>query len=432
MIDAFAKLLQEKIGLDAASIGLSAVERALQLRLTACGGPGLEDYYRRLLASPAEMQALVETVVVPETWFFRDPKAFEAVAAQALRTPGDKTVRFLCLPCSTGEEPYSLAMTLLDAGLAPGRFRIDAIDVSERVLSHARTGIYGRNSFRGRDHAFRGRHFEETSKGWVLDAAVRKQVQFHCGNLLEESSLTQSAGYDAIFCRNLLIYFDEATQRRAIHTLERLLAPHGLFCVGPAETGLLAAHEFTHARISLAFAFHKGKAKSAPIAAPVKKRTAAAVVALSPRRHGPPLHPRRSEPGRGDFQIGRTAPAALPQKFGDRAVAAPKEAPPSPADDLAQAVRLADEGRLEEVAKICHSVLKRSGASAQAYYLLGLVSDAADRGEEAAAYYRKALYLDPRHGETLLHYSLLTAKRGDPATAQALRERARRCMKEAA
>jgi chemotaxis protein methyltransferase WspC len=93
---------------------------------------------------------------------------------------------------------------------------------------------------------------------------------------------------------------------------------------------------------------------------------------------------------------------------------------------LNEALRLADEGQLERVAAICHEFLRHSGASAQAYYLLGLVSDTVKREEEAAAHYRRALYLDPQHHDTLLHYALLVARRGDTATAQTLRNRAKR------
>jgi chemotaxis protein methyltransferase WspC len=298
-------------------------------------------------------------------------------------------------------------MALLDAGVPTERFHIDAIDVSERALAHARTGIYGRNSFRGRELQFRDRYFQETPAGCVLDPAVRRLVQFHRGNLLDETLLPCGRTYDAIFCRNLLIYFDAATQRRAILTLERMLASQGLFCVGPAETGLLVSHAFTHTRISLAFTFLKGKQNLAPLPPAVKKR--GPVAALSA-----PLPPPLPRP-------------VLPP--------APRIAPPpvaAPAPDLNEAVRLADEGRLEEVASICHAFLRQSGASAQAYYLLGLVSDAADRGDEAAAHYRKALYLNPQHHDALLHYSLLTAKRGDSGAAQALRQRASRCLERAA
>jgi len=340
------------------------------------------------------MQALVEAVIVPETWFFRDPRAFQAVAEYARRSTREK-LHYLCVPCSTGEEPYSLAMTLLDSGIPAARIHIDAVDISEQVLGLARAGVYGRNSFRGRDLAFRDRYFQESPAGWALAPEVRALVRFHRANLLDEGALFRSHAYDAIFCRNLLIYFDEATRRRAIATLERLLAPAGLFCVGPAETGVLASNNFTHTRIPLAFAFTNGKAKPdvVPERAPVKKRLA------------PPLPPAPKP---------RAKPIASPAAL------------PAPTPDLAQAQRLADEGRLDDVAAICQASLKHSGPSAQAYYLLGLVSDAAARPEEAIAYYRKALYLDPQHHEALLHCSLLTARRGDAATALALRERARR------
>jgi chemotaxis protein methyltransferase WspC len=399
-MEAFARLLYDVIGLDPASIGMSSIERAVQQRIGATGAKSPRSYLEHLQSTPAEVQALVETIVVPETWFFRDPMAFAVVAEHANRATSPGKLHFLCIPCSTGEEPYSLAMALLDARIAPERFHIDAMDVSERVLTHARKGIYGRNSFRGRELEFRDRYFQQTPEGSSLDPAVRRLVQFHRGNLLDDTSMARGRTYDAIFCRNLLIYFDAATQHRAVLALEKLLAPQGIFCVGPAETGLLASYAFTHTRIPLSFAFRKGKPEPALPPAPIVKRVATA--SFPPL----PLPPR--------------VPTALPPP------------PPLPLPDLAEAVRLADEGRLEEVATICHAFLRQSGASAQAYYLLGLVSDAAHRADDAAAYYRKALYLNPQHHDALLHFSLLTAKRGDTGSAEALRQRARRSTEKAA
>lgn len=399
-MEAFARLLYDLIGLDPESIGISSIARAVQQRIVASKSPGPQAYLEHLRGSPAEVQALVEAIVVPETWFFRDPKAFQVVADHARQMPAPRRLRFLCLPCSTGEEPYSLAMALLDTGFPTERFQIDAVDISERVLAHARQGIYGRNSFRGRDLEFRDRYFASTPEGWVLDPAIRKLVRFQRGNLLDDAAMSDS--YDAVFCRNLLIYFDVATQRRAILALERRLAPDGIFCVGPAETGLLAPFEFTHTRIPLAFAFRKGKPVTPPAPEPVRQN--------------------RTVP----FLLPRRLPAAKP------AVTVPASHPVSAEPDLAEALRLADEGRLTEVAGICHAFLKQGNVSAQAYYLLGLVSDASHRMEEAAACYRKALYIDPQHHDALLHASLLAEKLGDAATARSLRERARRTAGRAA
>lgn len=404
-VEDFAGMLMDAIGLDAASIGMASVERAVQIRIAATRAAGYAEYGQRVRESAAELQALVEAVVVPETWFFRDPHAFNAVAALALRT--DSPLHFLCLPCATGEEPYSLAMALLDAGIPPSRFRIDACDVSERALAQAAQAVYGRNSFRGRDHAFRDRHFAAVTGGHELRAEVRECVRFRLSNILDESSLPGGAPYDAIFCRNLLIYFNSETQRRAVTTLSRLLVNDGMLCVGPAETGLLLQHDFTPTRISLAFAFRKGKpAPAAPQAVPIRRATL------------PPVKP--AAPAKPKLQTKTPSPVMPAPKPESRANVVDASAA------LEDARRLADAGRFGEVAELCQSYMQQHGASADAFCLLAIVSDATGRDEAAAAHYRKALYLDPRHHEALLHYSLFTARRGDASAAQALRERARR------
>src|ERR1700674_835338 len=148
----FENLLKRTIGLDAASIGSSAIKRAVQVRAAACNLKDPKAYWRFLCTSKAELQELVEAVIVPETWFFRDGEAFLAMARLAHEEwlpRHARALRLLSLPCSTGEEPYSMAMALLDGGFPVDRFRVDAVDVSTRALEHARHGIYGKNSFRG-------------------------------------------------------------------------------------------------------------------------------------------------------------------------------------------------------------------------------------------------------------------------------------------
>ena len=126
--------MKASIGLDAGSIGPPSIERAVQERLSACGLSDRQVYWERVRASATELQALIEAVVVPETWFFRDREAFATLASigheRWLRAPADGVLRLLSLPSSTGEEPYSMAMALLDAGVPADRFRIDAVDVS--------------------------------------------------------------------------------------------------------------------------------------------------------------------------------------------------------------------------------------------------------------------------------------------------------------
>ncbi len=262
----FENLLKASMGLNVASIGSSAIERAVQERLGACNLEDPRAYWERVRDSDAELQELIEAVVVPETWFFRGRESLAALARLAheewLRRP-DCVLSLLSLPCSTGEEPYSMAMALLDASIPADRFRIDAVDISTRVLTQAGRAVYGRNSFRGHELAFRDRHFEATAHGYRLSETVRRQVRFQQGNLFAAGFLPGVELYDVIFCRNVLIYFDRATQDRAIVVLKRLLKPNGVLFVAAAETGLPSSHDFVSANLPLGLCVSERRRRSA-------------------------------------------------------------------------------------------------------------------------------------------------------------------------
>lgn len=411
----FENLLKNAMGLDAASIGSSSVERAVRERLAASAMTDLEAYRDFILTSDAELQELIEAIVVPETWFFRDREAFTAVARYALGewalAHPQGVLRLLSLPCSTGEEPYSVAMALLDAGFPPERFRVDAVDISARAIAYAQRAVYGRNSFRGNVLDFRARHFSETSLGYRLHESVRERVQFSGGNLFAPDFLPGTAIYDVIFCRNVLIYFDRPTQDRAVEVLDRLLTETGFLFVGPSESGLLLRHAFRSAKLPLAFAFRKAVAVAKEsLKAPVAKRAKAPGVSLPaapravlPKPSARPSAARPAEPTRPEATPGNDGAASL---------------------DLA--TRLADQGRLADAATLCEAHLSAHPPSARAYHLLGLVNDARGLHEAACYHYRKAIYLEPDHYEALVHLAALLEKLGDRAGAQVLQARVRR------
>lgn len=408
----FQKLLKQTMGLDAASVGESAIDRAVQRRLAACSLEDRDAYLAFVRSSDAELQELIEAVIVPETWFFRDAEAYRAlvkvVLEEWLPAHAEGTLRLLSAPCSTGEEPYSMAMALLDAGLAGRRFHIDAVDISAHALAHAQRAVYGRNSFRGRNLRFRDRYFQSAPHGHHLAEAVRNQVRLRQANVLEADAQSDSPPYDIIFCRNLLIYFDRPTQDRVIQALGRRLTQQGLVFVGAAETGLMSNHNFVSAKLPLAFAFRK--ARPVPLAKPAPRVTVKGIlettVARIPR---PPVQrPTRLSPASPTENNASVVGNARPEA------------------DLERAQRLADEGRLLEAARLCEMNLRQQGHSAKAFFLLGLVRDAEADVEAASEYYRKALYLDPTHYEALMHLACLTEKTGDRGSAQVLRNRARR------
>lgn len=400
----FQQFLAQAIGLNAVSIGASAIERAVAARCKACGLDDKLAYWELLQASEEEVQELIEAVIVPETWFFRDTQAFAALVRLVTRGPPrantTRPLRLLSLPCSSGEEPYTIAMALLDAGLGADQFRIDAIDLSARSLSLARHGVYGRNSFRGQNLSFRDRHFEVEKEGYRLRDTVRPFVQFSQGNIVAPDFYADPASYDFVFCRNLLIYFDAPTQKRAIGVIRRLLAPHGVAFVGHSEAGLMPANGFTSAKIPMAFAFHMESPRpSLPKARPIP------AAPLVRARRDPPPPPVRP------------APLATPRHEEKRRTTVPT------IDELRQ---LADRGRLQEAAQGCEALILEKGATPDALTLLGLISDA--QGDSAAAErnYRKALYLDPANAEALGHLALLLKRQGDHGGARLLDERMRR------
>ena len=410
---AFGDLLKQSIGLDAQSIGVSAVERAVQTRQMAFGGCDRAAYWQRLQGDAAELQALIEAVVIPETWFFRDREAFTAMASMAreqwLRAPKTAVVRLLSVPSSTGEEPYSMAMALLDAGVPADGFRIDAVDVSARVLVRARQATYGRNSFRARDLTFRDRYFEPTVHGHRLKESVRQQVHFQQGNVLARDFFPGVELYDAVFCRNLLIYFDRETQDRAIAVLRRLLKTSGAVFVAPSETGILLNHGFESAKVPRAYAFHKQGAVAVPAPKPARARPAQRP-AVTVRRPALSEAERRVE--------AKPAPRAP-----ERSAAAPSDAANAA---LSEAVRLADLGRFDEAAACCDDHFLQHGPSAALFHLKGLLSESVGDVQGAASFYRKALYLDPAHHDTLIHLALLVEQQGDAPGAKVLKDRARR------
>jgi chemotaxis protein methyltransferase WspC len=403
--DKIEALLKQAMGLHSASIGSASVERAVRVRLAACGAASMDEYWQKLQGSRSELQELIEIVVVPETWFSRDAPAFAELSRAAreewLRNRPAAVRRLLSIPCSTGEEPYSMAMAMLDAGYSAERFVIDAVDISERSLVQARRGVYGKNSFRGGDLAFRDRYFEPDADGHRVNDAVRHSVRFQHGNVLSAGFLAGADPYDAIFCRNLLIYFDSPTQDRTIAALHGMLAENGLLFVGPAESSTLIDHDLVSAKVPLAFAFRK-----APRAAPQSIRSAAPVSNVS------------------------AAKAKVDKRSSSRAAQLVARAQPRPAvavaNRLDEAFALANQGRLVEAAALCEEQMRVHGPSAPAFYLMGLICSADGRVSAADSCYRKALYLDQNHHDALVHLALLLEQQGDTKGAKLLRSRAQK------
>ena len=399
----FFDYLKRRIGLDVASVGPAIIERAVRQRCTALKVADNDLYWQHLISSEDEQQALIESVIVPETWFFRYPESFATLGRLATKRLAEigsrRTLRILSLPCSTGEEPYSIVMALLDAGLSAHQFSVQALDVSPYSVQKAQRAQYGKNSFRGQLTDFRERYFSADEDGYRLSGRVCDQVTFNVGNLLDPAILGSHLPYDFVFCRNLLIYFDLKTQQQALDVLKLLTREDGVLFIGPAEGSLLGRLGMRSIGAPQSFAFsHNREPEPAPPVAKLAVRTV------------PPLA------------------AVAPRAFVSRVQAPVQQAPQAKAEGLNSQLQhiatLANEGKSTEARVACEQLLKHHGPHAQAFYWLGLLSDVEGQAAQAQTFYRKALYLQPQHSEALVHLAALLESLGDAAGAKRLQERA--------
>jgi len=499
-----AALLRRSAGLEVELLGTWGVQHAVAERidaLTAAGEPmNAARYLDRVEHDVAEQQWLIEAVVIPETWFFRHHQSFDFIVSAALArlsTPvrglgGHSTpttglhagnvadalprvLRIASVPCSTGEEPYSIAMALLDAGISPERFVIDAIDISHHALSQARKGFYRRNAFRSNRPGFQAQYFDYVEEGgmdgWQIKPFVRRCVTFRPGNLVTDLVFAQAQHYDFVLCRNVLIYFDRPTQNAVVTRLRHALRDDGHLLVGPAEAALVSRFGLDPTPAPLAFAFHRptaatGKAFDAGIGATFASRSSASpllanLAAMTSTANHPTSSQQRDPHGMtraggmsslaakgSDFPSviakassapsGPTVPRARPT-FGQRSGLPPAslsgepENPSKAAEEaasasvvaLAKAKQLADAGQLEQAESVCQGLLKKH-PSADIYCLLGLIADARGQLHQAREHFRRAVYLDAAHADALLQLATHLSRDGDEAGAERLLSRARR------
>lgn len=395
--EAIESWLRDYSGLEADSLGPGVVAKIASERAST-HGCGAGDYLELLINSVEERRQLIDRVIVPETWFFRDRAAFDAVVRYAAETwaplNSGKTFRVLCVPCSTGEESYSLAMAFAQIGWPAKRLSIEAVDISRENISSARAGVYRRNSFRGADLAYRDVYMESHGTDvWRVRDSLRESVRFSEANLLADDFAAGRGGYDAIFCRNLLIYFDRETQKRAISMLDGLLAQEGRFAVGPAEPVLLFSHGYTALKTPAAFLLKKVPARPKAPVVPARRR---------PAKPKPVLLP-------------RPKPFVKP--------AAPVVPPEVDTFDVIQS--LANEGKLDEASERGNALVAHD-ATPELLCLLGVIADAVKDPLRAQEFYRKALYLDPQYKEALEQLALHMEKSGDQGAARIWRTRAQR------
>lgn len=237
----FASLVEEEAGLHYGPQDRTVLESKLATHASDLGFDSLLDYYYRLRyddPTGVQRRALVQALVVHETYFFRELFALEQLVDHYLvpRITARGAVRVWSAACSTGEEPLTLAMLLDRRGLLD-RVEIVATDISEAAIIKARTGVHSRRSLRdGHPADLALAYLESDARGVTVAPRIHAAVRFEVANLLEGKALQRLGRFDAILCRNVLIYFRDSQILRIVETLRDMLVPDGAIAVGVSES----------------------------------------------------------------------------------------------------------------------------------------------------------------------------------------------------
>jgi chemotaxis protein methyltransferase WspC len=396
-IKRIAQLIEKRSFISLDILGETNFEKLIIEKMKKLGIESPLNYYFKLVESTEAYQELLEELLVSETWFFRDPASFaflkQFVLKELLSSHTRKHFNFLSIACSSGEEPYSIAMQMLEAGLTENQFSIDAIDVSRVSLKKAMDGVYTNNSFRGiqtENSIFMNyfEHFHGSGHLFKIKKNVQKCVKFHCGNALDETNSIYQKSYEVIFCKNVLIYMKSTAQQKLLRNLNKLLINNGVLLVAPVEVEYIKKMGYKPLAFRNSYAFQK-----------------------------------------------KVATQEIPKKMSLHESVKELIKKEKPCDDLQntniilKAKECADSGEFDEAYNMCQKYLSENGPSASAYFLLGLIAHAKEKVKEAEDYFLKTIYLEPEHYESLIYLALLSEKKGEMNQAKLFFNRAKRINK---
>jgi len=407
-----------------------ALRRALMTRRGESGAADWDDYCRLLLSSAgrAEFRQLLRCVIIGETAFFRVPSQFKALretlvpAIIAAHTSG--AVGIWSAGCATGEEAYSIAITLAEMGraLRGWHTRILATDVSAEAIAHARRGRYSERALSGMMPHRLARHFRRCTDGYEVKPELRRRVTFDEVNLA-------SCGYpratdrpwDIIFCRNVTMYFRPETARRVVARFRQVLRPGGFLVLAPTESLVGIGDDFDVIETQGAFIYVKPPIS--PALASFRQGCAADRVrclVTMDRKRGDAVAAPESNAASEDEACNmalaaiatddwRQAEQALTPFAGESCRRRPR---------LLLAWLQAAQDKCDEAAALCRQLLAHDPILAPAHYILGVVSSREGDVEQAIQHLSKAIYSDERLVPAHYHLGVAESVRGDLAAAR--------------
>jgi chemotaxis protein methyltransferase CheR len=242
-----AAFIHEHAGLFFDESNRFLLESRLQNRLRDHHFDSFLKYYHYLLYHQdrvAEINAMLDVITTNETYFYREKYQLDALLEEILpdlarRKASTRKLRMWSAGCSTGEEPYTLAIIMKESGLFDDSWKVDIIgtDISQRVLRTARKAVYSQSSFRATDDGFAERYFSKTQDGkYSIDESIKSMVHFGHMNLMDEKMMGLIGECDIIMCRNVIIYFDVNAKAKVVNSFFRKLVPEGYLLLGHSES----------------------------------------------------------------------------------------------------------------------------------------------------------------------------------------------------
>jgi len=258
-----SKIIQERTGLNYRQDQKDLLVHKLSPRVLELGLSSFLDYYYLLkYDEDAEIEwlALMDTLSVPESFFWREfdqIKALVDVLIPKYLAKYNIPARIWCAATATGEEPLTIAMAVKEAGLYFSDVEINATDASEKVLAHAKKGLYREHSFRNLSEYLKLKYFTQEKLGWRIEPILHQQINWDRVNLLEESEVRKYAAVPFIFCRNVFIYFSEETIKKTVRLFYESMPEEGYLFVSSSESLLKITNDFTLEEIGGALVYVK-------------------------------------------------------------------------------------------------------------------------------------------------------------------------------
>ncbi|HPR65383.1 MAG TPA: protein-glutamate O-methyltransferase CheR [Thermoanaerobaculia bacterium] len=258
----FRDYIHEKCGIFFKENNKYLLERRLESRMKELNFSTLNQYYYYLMYDPRSLQeqdSLFDAITTNETYFFREERQLKAFLHEIVpeTLAQKKSIRIWSAGCSSGEEPYTIAILLHEAGFYD-RAKIDIYgsDISQEALKKARKGIYREISFRNTQPQYRDRYFVPQENGtYRICDMIKEKVSFGRLNLMDTTRVSLLGYLDVIFCRNVIIYFDEVAKRKVIEMMHDRLTPSGYLLLGHSESLISITTKFKlkHLRYDLVY-----------------------------------------------------------------------------------------------------------------------------------------------------------------------------------